>query len=318
LKIETLAGGIIMSLLNRFIDSLNVTIYRAGFREGLKPFSMQDHFQKSNVILHLQRGDVFVGKEETPMAVDSFYFLPVGQPITMKHGIGPHQDLGEEGFYSDFEVTKYLRFVDPAEDRSQLKQIYSLVAFEVSLFNAIPFFEVLDMPAFVIPPDEEFSFLIKHTAAEFHQNKLGRDKLIQSYMEEMVIHLCRYLASEPKFEKHIEKLEFLSDRRLVDIVKYIQTNLEKDLSNKTIANIAYVSEDYVGQFFKSLTKQNLQDYIENQRLDKAMFYLRTEPDNIQVIAHRVGFKDPAYFSRRFKMKFGFNANSIRSQPSQLF
>ncbi len=306
-----------MSLLDKFIDSLHVTIHRAGFREGLRPFSMENHFQKSNVILHLERGDVFVGKGEVPMLQDSFYFLPVGQPISMKHGIGPYQDLGDDGFYSDLEVTKYLKFIEPTEDRSQVKQLYTLMAFDISLFNAIPFFEVLDMPAFTIPPDEEFGFLVKHTALEFHQNKLGKDKLIRSYMEEMVIHLCRYLESQPNFQKHIEKLEFLSDRRLVDIVKYVQTNLEKDLSNKTISNIAYVSEDYVGQFFKSLTKQNLQDYIENQRLDKAMFYLRTEPDNIQEIAHRVGFKDPAYFSRRFKMKFGFNANSIRSQPSNL-
>ena len=103
----------------------------------------------------------------------------------------------------------------------------------------------------------------------------------------------------------------------MDIVKHIQENLEKDLSNKTIANIAYVSEDYVGQFFKSLTGKNLQDYIENQRLDRAMFLLRTQPDNIQEIAHRVGFKDPAYFSRRFKMKFGANANSIRQNKNQL-
>ncbi|MFN8166613.1 MAG: AraC family transcriptional regulator [Bacteroidia bacterium] len=94
-------------------------------------------------------------------------------------------------------------------------------------------------------------------------------------------------------------------------VKYIRENLDKDLSNKTIASVAYISEDYVGQFFKSLTGKNLQDYIEGQRLDRALHLLKTIPDNIQEIAARVGFKDPAYFSRRFKMKYGANANSIR-------
>jgi AraC-like DNA-binding protein len=278
---------------------------------------MGDHFQKSNVLIHLQKGDVFVGKEADKLEKGAFYFLPVGQPITIKHGLPPYHDLGEDGFYSQEEVTKYLRFVQPTEDRTPLRQVYSLVAFDLSLFNAIPFFEVLDMPAFSMPPDDEFGTLLMNLASEFHLKNLGRDKIIKSYIEQVVIYLCRYIDSCEAFKPNIEKLEFLSDRRLVDIVTYIQANLGSDLSNKIIANIAYVSEDYVGQFFKSLTKKNLQDYIENQRLDRAMLYLRTEPDNIQEIAHRVGFKDPAYFSRRFKMRYGFNANSIRSQQSPL-
>lgn len=306
-----------MSLLRKFVDSLHVNIHRAGFREGLVSFSMSNHFQKSNVIIHLQKGDVFVGKDRIKLEENSFYFLPVGQPISVQHGLPPYKDLGEDGFYGEEEVTKFLKFRHPTEDMTEAKQLYSLVAFDISLFNAIPFFEILDMPGFVIPPDDEFGFLIKHIASEFHQDKLGKDKIIKNYMEEIVIHLCRFLDSQEQFKPYIDKLELLSDKRLVDIVKYIQMNLGKDLSNKTIANVAYVSEDYVGQFFKTLTKKNLQDYIENQRLDKAMFYLRTEPDNIQEIAHRVGFKDPAYFSRRFKMKFGVNANSIKNHYSSL-
>ncbi|MBK6397769.1 MAG: helix-turn-helix domain-containing protein [Bacteroidetes bacterium] len=63
--------------------------------------------------------------------------------------------------------------------------------------------------------------------------------------------------------------------------------------------------------FQITDKKNLQDYIENQRLEMAMHLLKTIPDNIQEIAHKVGFKDPAYFSRRFKLRYGINANSVR-------
>jgi AraC-like DNA-binding protein len=173
------------------------------------------------------------------------------------------------------------------------------------------------MPAFSLPPDEELGFLVRHITCENELDKLGRDKIMRNYMEEILIHICRYIESQPDFKKYIDKLDFLTDRRLVDIVKYIRENLDKDLSNKAIASIAYISEDYVGQFFKSLTGKNLQDYIENQRLERALFLLRTQPDNIQEIAHRVGFKDPAYFSRRFKMKFGANANAVRHNKNQM-
>jgi AraC-like DNA-binding protein len=101
----------------------------------------------------------------------------------------------------------------------------------------------------------------------------------------------------------------------VNIIQYVGSNLGDDLSNIKIAEKAYVSKDYVGQFFKTLTNTNLQDYIENQRLEKALYFLRTSKDNIQEIAHAVGFKDPAYFSRRFKLKYNMNANQVRKENS---
>ena len=101
----------------------------------------------------------------------------------------------------------------------------------------------------------------------------------------------------------------------MNIIQYIHANLSEDLSNNRIAEKAYVSKDYVGQFFKTLTNTNLQDYIENQRLEKAFALLRTTKDNVQEIAHSVGFKDPAYFSRRFKLKFSSNANQVRKDNS---
>jgi transcriptional regulator GlxA family with amidase domain len=94
-------------------------------------------------------------------------------------------------------------------------------------------------------------------------------------------------------------------------VEFIQTNLEQDLSNQQIAQVACVTKDYVGQFFKSLTGRNLQDYIEERRLERAYHLIRTTDENIQQIAVRVGFKDPAYFSRRFKIKFLKNAKDVR-------
>ena len=48
--------------------------------------------------------------------------------------------------------------------------------------------------------DEEFGFLVKHIALENEQSKLGRDKLIRNYMEEIMIHMCRYIESQEKFK----------------------------------------------------------------------------------------------------------------------
>jgi AraC-like DNA-binding protein len=306
-----------MSLLDKFVDSLSVDLHRASCRELKQPFMTVDNIQQSSVIMHLHNGNIFLEEDGVNMNPGSFYLIPAGKQVSNRFGTGNHIPIGPDGFRSEEEIGRYLRPVNHHEDLTKVQELYTFLRFDIYLFNAIPLFEVMDLPPLIIPEDTEFAHLVQHIAREFELQKLGRAKLIKNYMEEIVIHLCRYLDSEPKFKPHIDKLEFLSDRRLVDIVTYIQANLEKDLSNKVIANIAYVSEDYVGQFFKSLTRKNLQDYIENQRLEKAMYYLRTEPASIQEISHRVGFKDPAYFSRRFKLKYGYNANSVRNLQSHL-
>ena len=76
-------------------------------------------------------------------------------------------------------------------------------------------------------------------------------------------------------EKLATNITYFKDPRLIDIFAYIRENLQGDLSNKVLSSVANVSEDYVGQYFKMLTGINPQDYIEYQRMEKAVHLLRT-------------------------------------------
>ena len=303
-----------MSLLAKFIDSLNTKYYKSAFREVVYPVELNGPREDLNIIIQLNKGHFSVGKDDDLVEPGTFYFIPQGERIFLKHGYGlKYANVGSEGFLNDDHREKYIESISGKTAFTQKKEVFTIVGFNLCLYNAIPFFPLLEMPPFALPADEEFGYLIKHIALEEEQNKLGRDKIISNYMQEIVIHLFRYMESQPHLNKYVEKLEFLTDKRLVDIVHYIHENLDKDLSNKSVAHVAYVSEDYVGQFFKTLTNRNLQEYIENQRLEKAFQLLKSQPDNVQEIAHKVGFKDPAYFSRRFKMKFGSNAITVRTE-----
>jgi AraC-like DNA-binding protein len=102
---------------------------------------------------------------------------------------------------------------------------------------------------------------------------------------------------------------------LIDLFNFIKTNIGGDLSNKVLAKIANVSEDYVGQYFKMLTGINPQDYIEYQRMEAAVDLLRTSKKSIQDIGKEVGYKDTAYFCRRFKMMYGLPAGKMRRRES---
>jgi AraC-like DNA-binding protein len=82
-----------------------------------------------------------------------------------------------------------------------------------------------------------------------------------------------------------------------------------------LSQVAQVSEDYVGQYFKMLTGINPQDYIEYQRMEEAVQLLRTTKKSIREIGLEVGYKGTAYFCRRFKMMFGIPAGKMRRRES---
>jgi AraC family transcriptional regulator of arabinose operon len=305
-----------MSLLSKFIDSFSARLDLAAFREVAVPFNFAGSFSDRNVLVQLNKGWLHLDGEKKPIAPGEFIFIPQAHSVDIKFG-KRKKEIGESvsGFANDDERRKYLKDLSGLKSWDNANEIITTISFELLLYNAFPFFPLMNLEPFRIPYDEEFSYLVRHIALESEQEKLGKKIILNNYVQEMIIHLFRYMNTQPKFQACCEQLDYLTDRRLIDIVSYIQKNLGKDLSNKAIADVAFISEDYVGQFFKSLTKRNLQDYIENQRLEKAMEFLKTMPDNVQEISIKVGFKDPAYFSRRFKMKFGINANEVKKQKN---
>ena len=305
-----------MSVLSKIIESVNVTVHAAEVREVLQPISFSKVVLQENYLVQLNKGHMFNDEDKTSMKEGSFFFRPAGFEIMTRHQKAlEYHMIGPELFQSEDERTKFFKTLSPFDDTSSKKEIFTFIAFDVLVYDSIPFFKVLDIAGFPIPYDNDLSGLLRNLCSEFAQDKIGKPKLIKNYAEQIVIQIFRFLASQPQFEKKIEKIIYLTDKRLVKIIQYISENLEKDLSNKRLAEVAFLSEDYIGQFFKSLTNNNIQDYVEGKRLEKARYLLNTTSDNVQEIAFAVGFKDPAYFSRRFKMKFNVNANNIRKYES---
>ena len=299
-------------IFNNIIEALQVKYYRAALSEIVKPAELNATIEPRNVLVQVKSGNCYGESVFTKIEPDFFYFMPVGSPIYFRHGKSEKYTVfGKEGFSSPEHREEFVKSRSIKEGYDDKKDIFSIIGFDVAIYGAIPFFSILELPCFIIPKDEEMSYLMEAIIFEEENRNLGRDRMLKNLTEELVVHICRYIHSKPQYQKNFEKISYLLDKRLINIIHFVQNNLKQDLSNHIIAEIAFVSKDYVGQFFKSLTNTNLQDYIENQRLEKAHYLLRTSKENIQEIALNVGFKDPAYFSRRFKLRFTQNANQIR-------
>ena len=61
---------------------------------------------------------------------------------------------------------------------------------------------------------------------------------------------------------------------------------------------------------------NVNDYINNFRLEQAKSMLQDPGFTISEVAYKTGFSSPNYFSTVFKNKFGISPNAFRKSPNE--
>lgn len=298
---------------NKIIESLGVRFIHAKNIKILEPFTIRNFYDVENTILVLNKGQIKFGKEDETVNQGDILFIPGGKQISLTYGSGDPKKLSNDEFVNNEE--KY--FQSFQEDPEEVnKENYSFINFEAKVFDSVNFFASLDIPPFVLTENDTITRLIKSILRESKSTLPGKDRVIKLEVDHLVVEIIRHIIKNRLFvEQLATNSTYFKDPRLIDIFGYIRENLEGDLSNKILANVANVSEDYVGQYFKMLTGINPQDYIEYQRMEKAVNLLRTSKKSIRDIGRDVGYKDTAYFCRRFKMMFGIPAGKMRRRES---
>lgn len=297
---------------NRIIESLGVKYVKAKNINILRSVSVENNYDIENSLILVHRGCVSAGKHNIVCSEGDVMFMPGGRQVSVTYGSQKPESLTKDTFLNNKEsyFKSYTR-------EPEMGECFSYVSFEAKAFDSVNFFASLDIPPFRIQ-SSLISQLIRDINEESYNNAPGKERLIKILTEEMVIELIRYIYANGLFvEQFATNSTYFRDPRLIDLFSYIKDNLGEDLSNKILANVANVSEDYVGQYFKMLTGINPQDYIEYQRMEEAVKLLRTSKKSIRDIGKIVGYKDTAYFCRRFKMMFGIPAGKMRRRESMV-
>ncbi len=94
-------------------------------------------------------------------------------------------------------------------------------------------------------------------------------------------------------------------------LRYIEQNLEKDFSLKTIAFEFDVTPAYLGQLFKKEVGEIFSDYIHLKRIDKAKELLAKESMKVNQIAEMVGYYSQSHFYKIFKKLTGVSPVEYR-------
>ncbi|MCP4521554.1 MAG: helix-turn-helix transcriptional regulator [Cytophagales bacterium] len=299
-----------MENYNKIIESLNVKIAKAKNIGVAKNVTVTDFFDITNTIILVNQGEIVFGDEDTVAKEGDILFVPNNASTQITYG---NKQKSVE--VSNDELHKNLETYFAYENINAYDN-FSYITLNTKVFDSVNFFQSLDIPPFVIPQHKKMEKLVRSIIEEQLQSNIGKDRVISLLADQLIIEVIRYIDKNNLFVEQIAtNTSYLKDPRLLDLFGYIRENLSDDLSNKALAKIANVSEDYVGQYFKMLTGINPQDYIEYQRMEKAVHLLRTSKQSIKDIGQEVGYKDTAYFCRRFKMMFGISAGKMRKRES---
>ncbi len=304
-----------MEYYNKVIESVNVKFIRGNNFRVEKPISVNDYSESDNTLILLHHGTLKFGEDQELLNEGEVLFLPAEQKTKLTIGNGAKKGEISKDQYQE-NKKKYLQSISFRDIKSTEDDCISILGFESKVFDVVNFFNSLDIPPFIIRFNDRLATIIEDLMKEVEVSNVGKERALKSHTELLVIELLRHILKNRLFLEELStNATYFKDPRLIDLFNYIKTNLGGDLSNKILSKVANVSEDYVGQYFKMLTGINPQDYIEYQRMEAAVELLRTTKKSIRDIGKEVGYKDTAYFCRRFKMMYGVPAGKMRRRES---
>ena len=128
-------------------------------------------------------------------------------------------------------------------------------------------------------------------------------------MKEMVRKYCLLV------KNHSMKGYSLLIRKVLTQIDY---DLTADLGLKNLANQLNVNPSYLSTLFKKETGSTLTEYVNQKRIEHAVFLLNSSSLQIQMIAQYSGIPDVNYFTKTFKKIIGITPKEYRDRISNPF
>ena len=111
---------------------------------------------------------------------------------------------------------------------------------------------------------------------------------------------------------YLAQVRTQESRKVLDRVDaYVQKNYMEKMSLKSLGELFYVNNVYLGQLYKKKYGMSFRDYLNNLRMEKAEELLLGTNLRIYAIAEAVGFGKAEYFINKFVQLHNMTPNQYR-------
>lgn len=105
-----------------------------------------------------------------------------------------------------------------------------------------------------------------------------------------------------KYKKNVNK-----------IILFVEQHINEKITLKMIANYLGISEIHVSRIFKAETGKNLIQYVNEQKIQRAIELMEQSNMKIKEVAEAVGFEEQLYFNKVFKKMIGVSPSKYRGK-----
>ena len=128
---------------------------------------------------------------------------------------------------------------------------------------------------------------------------IGSQQMIKTYLEQFLILLMRHEQDKRNLRVFPSK-ESMENHLVSEILKWIDNNVDTEISITQICEEFNYSRAYLAKIFKQETDYTMLEYIMQQKIKKAKKLIREKNMNFTQISDALSFDNPHYFSRVFK------------------
>jgi AraC-like DNA-binding protein len=219
------------------------------------------------------------------------------------------------------ELTYFLPQGEIFDKKALIEFFYKPYEFDLIFFDAylegVPIFGIPGIKGFKINAVNQLETFVNLVNFENRHSYLFKEYVVATTLEKISVYILRELSTTNN-EVFEQIHQHFDNDRLLKILTYVHEHLNEDITLEHLANLVFLSPDYISQFFKRCIGMSIQSYLIDQRVKLGLHYLVSTSDQIAAIADNTGFIDQAYFNRRFKMFYAVNPLRMRKKYQLLF
>jgi len=162
--------------------------------------------------------------------------------------------------------------------------------------------------------NEEMAYLINKMIRICSEGTKEKDVLADLTLKELLVRIMQ----TQNLKAIGEETYNLNQNPLAFVLNYIKSNLSEKISIKSLSDKACMSEASFYRLFKRELGISPNDFILNEKINKAKILLAQPGGKVASIGYEVGFNDANYFIRTFKKLVGITPGTYQLQIAKQF
>lgn len=211
-------------------------------------------------------------------------------------------------------VSRHLKLLSAAMENGSLSQTEELYAAFCHFLSGVSYTEARRVYMVIYNLCASLLYDYDLDADELHTHMLALERSLSEDTGEAVtaalgVFLHEAVASISRGTEGMDSI-------ILNVKAYIGQNFQHDLPLETLANVVHLSPSYLSKLFKKETGENISNYIQSVRIERAKLLLRTTDKKTYEVAEEVGIYDPVYFSRIFKKVTGVKPKDYKTAQGE--